>query len=44
MKKVFNVIKFFLLLYAKLVYGWFWSKVYLATAMDLSILLKRLPV
>ena len=35
-----NVIKSFLLLYANMVFGWFWSKVYLATTLGLSILLK----
>ena len=44
-KKLFgNVIKSFLLLYANMVCGWFWSKVYLVTTMGLSILLKKLPV
>ena len=32
--------KSFLLLYANMVYGWFLSKVYLATTIGLSILLK----
>ena len=35
-----NAIKSFLLLYANTLHGWFWSKVYLATTMGLSILLK----
>ena len=39
-----NVIKSILLLYANMVYGWFLSKVYLATTMGLSTLLKNLPV
>ena len=44
-KKVLgNVIKFFLLLHANMVHGWFWSKVYLAITMGLSILLEKLPV
>ena len=39
-----NVIKSFLLLYANMVCGWFWSKVYLVNTMVLSIPLKKLPV
>ena len=35
-----HAFKSFPLLYANMVYGWFWSKVYLATTMGLNILLK----